>query len=134
MANARAAGRLANVFLLTAVLVSAQVSSGPTPPTKIPPSVASAVQVVAGIAVARLKQQEDVNKVRNAIVIRGDDLAAFAVAAALAGDQVKSVEYEPAYIASVETKRTDKQVGASSFVSGSTSAVSKPSVPQLLGL
>jgi hypothetical protein len=100
----------------------------------MPPAVQSAAQLVASGTVGRLKRNETPAKALAFADLKADSLAAFAVAVRLAPDQGKNVGFAPAYIASVETRRTDKQLGASSRTSGSTSAASKPSIPELLGI
>ena len=49
-------------------------------------------------------------------------------------EYITGTEVQGAAIAGVETSRTDKQVGATVSTSGSTSLVSKGSVPSILGL
>lgn len=100
----------------------------------LPPSIEEASQLFAQGAIRRLQRENDVDKTVNFIALKADNLAAFAVAISLSPNRAQKIGFAPSYIASVETRRTDKQLGSSGAAPGSTSAVSKPSVATLLGM
>jgi len=136
----------------------AQVPSGATPVTgtnaAAPSPTASPSPTPSPIVLGTPKQMPEIveyfarslAKNIKAAKVRGDahperafqnasrELATMALAAAANPDKAKTINYEAQYTASLETSRTDKQIGSSARTTGSTSATDKPGIPYLLGL
>ncbi|MGC2694781.1 MAG: hypothetical protein WA738_03240 [Candidatus Angelobacter sp.] len=101
------------------------------PPAEAPGIVQTAAKITAQTIVSRRKDPDDA---AGRFGIASNKIALFAIAAAVSPAQAKGVSYVAPYIVAGETKRTDKQIGASGSGSGSTSAADKPGIPYLLGL
>jgi len=123
-------------LLLFCPMLRGQAPIHATAPAQIPPVVDEAAKAIAHDIIGR-KMSADPAEAAEATTIfptRVGDLFTFALASAVVADQIDPKLYEGRFIAQNETKRTDKQIGASAAAGGSTSAADKPGIPYLLGL
>lgn len=138
MASVRLAGEQNTLAISVSGASESLAQATPTPvtvsippPAQVPDIVKTAAQITAQTIVSR---RADTTDASGRFGIAANKIALFAIAAVVNPAQAKGVAFVAPYIAAAETKRTDKQVGASAQATGSTSLADKPGIPYLLGL